>query len=185
MVVCSEPGCNNPATTDINGKPYCHYHAPLHKKTNMTAERDKVHPMLIFQRNPVTLAMIHTEGMREAHLPLGITITKPSEEHTEVEKEIDWITLVGAEPIDEIKHNKELVLAAEFVEREGEVTAKRLAKYLTMHPYSDMKTPDDDKARDLLDKLAELGIVKKKRRQGKKGANLYNYTETDKSWRKV
>lgn len=185
MTKCSAPACNNPAVTDIAGKPFCQVHASVLKGTTDVRSDQKIHPMLIFQHDPLTSFLMSVEGMREAYLPLGLSPIKKPEEGTEVEKEIDWLTLVGAEPIDELKHNKELVLAAEFAEREGEVTAKRLAKYLAMHPFSDMKTPDDDKARELLDQLAEKGIVKKKRRQGRRGANLYNYTETEKSWRKT
>ena len=188
MVKCCVPGCNNPGTIDIAGQPYCQYHASIIKGgiSNIDRSEPVLIPVLIWQRSPLAHFITRTDGTREAFIPLGLSSGGTTESSPEIEKEVDWNTLVGAEPIDELKTNKDMVLAAEFVEREGETTAKRLAKYLSSHPYSSMygKSPDDDKARDLLDKLTELGIVKKKRRAGRRGANIYSYLEGSRSWQK-
>jgi len=187
---CSEPGCNNPAEVDIEGVPYCKEHYKQRVKEIALAKKEKkiYHPLLI-TKSPIGMLVMFTDGAREVRIPMTITrevktVGEHVTEESEVVKEIDWNTLVGAEPIDDIRHDVDLVLTAEFAERMGEVTAKEVSNYLAEHPYSTFERPDDDKARHLLDKLAEIGIVKKYSRKGRKGANIYNYLEGGASWRK-
>lgn len=196
MVKCSVQGCNNPAVVEIEGKPLCKVHAAaikgkLPRKIDRDSLLETIHPQLIFERDPLTSFIQAVEGFREAYLPLPITYRRIEEatpkevsEKKGESKEIDWNTLVGAEPIDELKHDIDLVLAAELAEREGAVTTSMLAKYLNQHPYSQRKDYNEDRARALLDKLAELKIVKKKSRAGKRGQNIYDYYEGERSWRK-
>ena len=196
MVKCWVQGCNNPAVTEIEGKPVCKVHAALFKgklkgkKLDKDSWLDVFHPLLLFERDPLTLFIHSVEGTRESYLPLVYSIKKEGEteesksEEQQTSEEIDWQALVGAEPIDELKHDIDLVLAAELAEREGIVTSTMLAKYLNEHPFSQRKDYNEDKARMLLDKLAAMKIVKKKSRAGKRGQNIYVYHEGEKSWRK-
>lgn len=199
MVKCSIKGCNRPAEVDVNGKPFCRIHAPLDalrgKKRGNESQIEVFHPFLLMQEDPLTSIALSCEGFMQAYLPLKYSVTKGEEgESTTSEidmssvwtstENIDWEALVGAEPRDELKGDVNLVLAAEMAEREGVVTTKKLAKYLAEHPASTFKEPDEDKARELLNKLAEKGIVKKYGRAGRKGMNIYKYHDTEKSWRK-
>jgi len=200
MTKCWIQGCNNPAVTEIEGKPVCKTHAALFrgkagsKKLDKDSWLDVFHPLLLFEKDPATIFIQVVEGTRESYLPLTYTVTKTTtsgveeektEEKSETQEEIDWQALVGSEPIDELKHDIDLVLSAELAEREGVVTSTMLAKYLNEHPFSKRKDYNEDKARALLEKLAQLGIVKKKPRAGKRGQNIYVYYEGERSWRKM
>ena len=178
---CSVKGCNMPATITVNGRPYCVVHGRFLKEGER-GEIPKIHTLCIFTKDPLASFIVAVDGFRDAYLPFTYSVKVEKEEGKE---EYDWVALVGAEPIDELKHDKDLVLAAAYAEQMGRVTAKELAKYLSMHPESSMyQQPNEDRARKLLDKLADLGIVKKESRAGKRGANVYDYNATERSWRK-
>lgn len=162
-----------------------------------------LYPELNARHSPLSTMIMRSVSFREAMLPLGITIKRKESEKAEAEKveegapvrkeEIGWDILVGAEPIDELKAKGIAhVLAAKFAEDNGVVTSKDLARFLAdmaqnpeLEPYLErFKTINEDAAREILNDLADMGIVKKEFRKGAKGANIYDYLSAERSWRK-
>lgn len=172
---CSAPGCNNPAETDVKGEPLCSYHAKLAQGTPDVGEKRRMHPTLIMQHSPLASMILNVTGAKEVHRPRDLKTSS---------KESEWTELVGFEPKEDLKKNKELAISAQIAEDYGAITAPQLAQELVEHEEIDMEQRDERKARRLLDRLADLDIVNKKSKQGPKGANLYDYGETEIDWRK-
>jgi hypothetical protein len=152
-----------------------------------------IYPELIASHSPLSVISMRTAGFREAVLPIITHVTKEGEVKEEAPvkvEEINWDMLVGDEPSEELK-KKGLahVIAAKFAEDEGITTAKSLAKYLWemaqvpeleryLHKF---KNINEDAAREILNELANMGIVKKEKK-GK--TNIYDYFSGEKSWRR-
>ena len=153
-----------------------------------------VHPLLLLRHSPLAILTMRSIT-KEAVLPLGIVVER--EEKKEGEgvglEGINWEVLVGAEPIDELKEKGvHYVLTAKFAEDQGAVTAREVAEYLAqlantpeLEKYLErFRFVNIDYARKILDDLANMGIVKKEAKKGERGANIYDYFGTEKSWRK-
>lgn len=160
-----------------------------------------LYPELNARHSPLSTMIVRGLGFRESLLPLGISLKKKEGEPEKAEEEgapirkeeIDWDVLVGSEPIDELKgRSLAHVLAAKFAEDNGVVTSKELARYLfemaqnpELEPYLErFKNINEDAAREILNDLATMNIVKKEARKGAKGANIYDYLAAERSWRK-
>jgi len=163
------------------------------------AEVVPLFPELRMAHSPLSVFVLGCGGFREAALPLTTPIKKETVAAevavTGEEGIIDWNVLVGAEPREELK-NKGLdhVLAAEYAERMNRVTVREIDSYLqemAKNPdlethLSAFKTSNEDRAREILNYLADLRIVKKERKAGERGANVYEYWTDDspESWKK-
>lgn len=179
--------------------PVCSFCYEENRSIAETIEQEVEHlyPELNTRHSPLSTLILRGIGFREAILPLGISVRKGETEEKGAEavrfEEIDWDVLVGSEPIDELKGKGIAhVLAAKFAEESGVVTTKELARYLAemaqnpeLEPFLErFKNINEDAAREILNDLAELNVVKKEARKGARGANIYDYLSAERSWRK-
>lgn len=182
--LCSAKNCQNPAETEIDGKPYCQHH--YEQLVGEPVTRETYYSPILTKKDSVMATIIPSiDGVRATSIPKAPKKKEEAEEGAEGEK-IDWTELAGAEPIDELleySNVTDLVLAAEYAESKGEVTAPEVASYLYNHTESSFTKEDKDKARkSVLDRLANLGIVKKTDRKRERSAVIYSYLEGEREW---
>lgn len=184
--VCQARGCGMPVETYLSdGNGYCQHHAEQLSGSTPQRRGKYYHPFLKNKDSVLITSIQAVDGIRATSIPIPPKKKEESEEGEEGGEEVDWITIVGAEPIDDIvehSNGKDLALSAEYASSHAEIIAPDLAKYLHEHNEGSFDRENRKKAKKYLDGLAGMGVVKKTNRRGENNAVVYSYLEGDTEW---